>query len=77
MHPTTDHMSKFKQGDKALFGPLKVPCTVQHVDTSGIELEGLTHRIIVLFDESQRTAAKWEWELTPAPESNIEQKQTS
>jgi hypothetical protein len=42
VYPTTDHM-RFKQGDKALFGPLKVPCTVQRVDTSGIELKGLTH----------------------------------
>jgi len=70
-------MSKFKQGDKALFGPLRVPCTVQRVDTSGIELDGLTHRITVLFDESQRTSAKWEWELTPAPEPNQTPQQTS
>lgn len=77
VHSATDHMSQLKKGDKALFGPLKVPCTVVHVDTSGIKLEGLTKRITVVFDESQRTSSKWEWELTPAPESNIEQEQTS
>lgn len=78
MYSVTDHMNqRFNIDQETLFGPLKVPCKVLNVFETGMDMEGFKFRYLVKMTESGRTMTKWEHELSPASEADVEQEQAS